>query len=151
ASSAGGGGAIHDATLDWDGNFWFTSNRANVKRTIGRVDGKTGKTTNFSVPIDGGRIAQSHGILLGPDGHVYFNASPRIAYLDGDLGIVDTRAQKVETARPPAGMSLVSGWLSYDGKGRIWAASGGMKAPGGALRFDPRTKTFTQFKSLTAA
>jgi len=149
-SSAGGGGAIHDATLDWDGNYWFTSNRASNNRTVGRVDGKTGQTTNFGVPIGEGRMAQSHGIVLGPDGRVYFNASPRIAYLDGDLGIVDTKAQKVEAVKPPQGMTLVSGWLSYDGKGRIWTASGPTREPGGALRFDPKTKSFTQFKSPTA-
>lgn len=150
ASSAGGGGAIHDTTLDWDGNFWFTSNRASANRTIGRVDGKTGKTTNFGVPIGEGRVAQSHGILLGPDGRVYFNSSPKIAYLDGDLGIIDPKTQKIETIRPPDGMTQVSGWLGYDAKGRIWAASGPTKTPGGALRFDPKTKTFTQFKSSTA-
>jgi virginiamycin B lyase len=149
-SSAGGGGAIHDTTLDWDGNFWFTSNRASTVRTIARVDGKTGKTTSFGVPIGEGKMAQSHGILLGPDGHVYFNASPRIAYLDGALGVVDTKAQKVETYMPPDGMSRVSGWLAYDGKGRIWSASGPQRDLGGALRFDPKTKTFTQFKNLTA-
>jgi streptogramin lyase len=150
ASSAGGGGAIHDAALDWDGNFWLTSNRQTAKRTIARVDGKTGKTTNFAVEAGGNKVAQSHGMILGPDGRVYFNASPRIAYLDGDLGIVDTRAQKVETVAPPEGMTKVSGWLSYDGKGNIWMSSGTTKPPTGALRFDPRTKTFTQFKSLTA-
>jgi virginiamycin B lyase len=149
-SSAGGGGAIHDATMDWDGNFWFTSNRASATRTIGRVDGRTGKTTSLGVPLGDGKMAQSHGILLGPDGHVYFNASPRIAYLDGALGIVDTKAQKIETVMPPDGMSRVSGWLAYDGKGRIWSASGPQRDLGGALRFDPKTKTFTQFKNLTA-
>ena len=149
-SSAGGGGAIHDTTLDWDGNFWFTSNRSSTIRTVGRVDGKTGKTTNFGVPIGEGKMAQSHGMLLGPDGRVYFNASPKIAYLDGDLGIIDTRAQKVETVSPPERMTRVSGWLSFDGKGNIWTASGPVKEPGGALRFDPRTRTFTQFTSLTA-
>lgn len=149
-STAGGGGAIHDAVLDWEGNYWFTSNRASANRTIGRVDGKTGKTTNFPVPLGDGRVAQSHGILLGPDGHVYFNASPRIPYLDGDLGIVDTRAQKIETVKPPDGWTRVSGWLGYDAKGRIWTASGMMQPPTGALRFDPKTKSFTLFKSPTA-
>jgi virginiamycin B lyase len=91
----------------------------------------------------------SHGIYLASDGRLYFNASPRIAYLDGTLGIIDPRAQKVESIRPPADMTLVSGWLGGDAKGYIWTASGTMKA-GAALRFDPRTKTFTQFKSLTA-
>jgi len=150
ASTSGGGGAIHDAVLDWDGNFWFTSNRNSANRTIGRVDGKTGKTTNFAVPIDGGRMAQSHGILLGLDGRVYFNSSPRIPYLDGDLGIVDTKTQKVETVKPPDGWTRVSGWLGNDAKGRIWTASGMMQRPTGALRFDPKTKSFTLFSSPTA-
>src|SRR5262249_52345249 len=113
-------------------------------------DGRTGKTTSFGVPIGEGRVAQSHGMLLGPDGRVYFNASPRIAYLDGDLGVIDTRAQKVETFKPAQGMTLVSGWLSYDAKGRIWTASGPTRTPGGALRFDPKTNAFTVFKSPTA-
>jgi streptogramin lyase len=46
-------------------------------------------------------------------------------------------------------MTRVSGWLGGDAKGNIWTASGTLKA-GAALRFDPRTRTFTQFKSPTA-
>ena len=46
-------------------------------------------------------------------------------------------------------MHGVGGWLSYDGKGNIWAASGGMRPPTGAVRFDPRTEEFTQFLSPT--
>jgi streptogramin lyase/cytochrome c5 len=150
ASSAGGGGGMHDATLDFDGNIWFTSTRPSRKRTIARLDTKTGKITDFGLPLGDGTVARSHGILLGPDGRVYFNASPKIAYLDGDLGIADPRTQKVEAVRPPEGSTLVSGWLGSDAKGNIWTASGNMKPPTGALRFDPRTKTFTQFKSPTA-
>jgi streptogramin lyase len=149
ASTAGGGGGMHDAQLDLDGNIWFTSTRRSPKRTIGRMDTKTGKITDFAVQLDDGRNALSHGIYLASDGHLYFNASPEIAYLDGDLGIVDPRAPKVEAVRPPAGMTRVSGWLGGDGKGDIWTASGTMKA-GAALRFDPQTRTFTQFLSPTA-
>jgi streptogramin lyase len=150
ASSAGGSGGMHDATLDLDGNIWFTSTRRSTKRTVGRLDTKTGKITDFGVPLGDGSVAMSHGIFLGPDGRVYFNASPRIAYLDGTLGIADPRAQKVESVQPPEGMTLVSGWLGGDAKGKIWMASGNMKPPTGALRFDPKTGTFTQFKSPTA-
>jgi streptogramin lyase len=34
--------------------------------------------------------------------------------------------------------------VDYDGKGMIWSS-----APDGALRFDPQTETFTEFKSVT--
>jgi streptogramin lyase len=150
ASSAGGGAGMHDAVLDFDGNIWFTSTRRSQTRTVGRLDTRTGKITDFSVPLGDGRNAMSHGMYLAGDGRVYFNSSPEIAYLDGTLGIADSRTQKVESVRPPAGMTLVSGWLGGDGKGNIWMASGTMKA-GAALRFDPRTRTFTQFNSPTAA
>ena len=33
--------------------------------------------------------------------------------------------------------------VDFDGKGKIWVS-----APDGALRFDPATETFTEFKSL---
>jgi streptogramin lyase len=149
ASTAGGAGGMHDAALDFDGNIWFTSTRRSSTRTVGRLDTKTGKITDFAVPLGDGRNALSHGIYLASDGRLYFNASPDIAYLDGALGIVDPRAPKVEAIRPPDGMTHVSGWLGGDAKGDIWTASGTMKA-GAALRFDPRTKTFTQFLSPTA-
>jgi len=41
----------------------------------------------------------------------------------------------------------VSGWLGGDAKGYIWTAGGYRMAPTGALRFDPRTKTFMDFFS----
>jgi streptogramin lyase len=149
ASSAGGNGSMHDATMDADGNLWFTSTQGSATRTVGRVDGKTGKVTDFGVPLGNGQMARAHGIYLASDGKIYFNASPRIAYLDGTLGIIDPKAQKVDSVAPPSGMTLVSGWLGGDAKGYVWTASGTMKQ-GGALRFDPRTRTFTQFRSPTA-
>lgn len=146
ASSAGGGGGMHDAASDFDGNIWFTSTRSSTTRTVGRIDTKTGKITNFVVSGEPARASLSHGIYLAADGRLYFNASPKIAYLDGKFGIIDPRAMTVEGVQAPAG---VSGWLGGDGKGYIWAASGTMKE-GGALRYDPRTKTFMVFKSPTA-
>ena len=34
--------------------------------------------------------------------------------------------------------------VDFDGKGFIWSSS-----PAGALRFDPKTEKFTEFKSVT--
>ena len=47
---------------------------------------------------------------------------------------------------PPTGMSPTGGatTVDYDGKGKIWSSS-----PDGALRFDPDTGQFTEFKSIT--
>ncbi len=146
ASSAGGTGAMHDSALDFDGNLWFTSTRGSEARTVARVDAETGETTSYGVPLGNGEMARAHGIFPADDGRIYFNASPRIAYLDGTLGIIDPEAQVVEAIPAPAG---VSGWLGTDGQGKIWAASGTIQE-GGALRYDPETGEFTVFKSPTA-
>jgi len=146
ASSAGGTGSMHDSAIDFDGNLWFTSTRGSTARTVARVDAKTGETKSFGVPLRDGTMARSHGIFPGSDGRIYFNASPKIAFLGGTLGIIDPEAQVVESIEAPAG---VSGWLGIDGQDNIWAASGTMQE-GGALRFNPKTREFTVYKSPTA-
>ena len=151
ASSAGGSGGMHDAAADDDGNIWMTVPGSPAKRTVVRIDGATGAVSEFAVPLrDGTGIAKAHGISNGPDGRIYFNASPRIAYLDGTMGIIEPKSRTVESIAPPDGMTRVSGWLGVDAKGFIWAASGSMQK-GAALRFDPRTKAFKQFPSPTAS
>lgn len=152
ASSAGGTGAMHDSAIDFEGNVWFTSTRGSTERTVARVDAVTGETTSYGVPLGNGEMARAHGIFPAPDGRrIYFNASPRIAWLDGTLGIIDPEAVDMvdkpvlESIEAPAG---VSGWLGIDGRGKIWAASGTMQA-GGALRFDPDTQEFMHFESPT--
>jgi hypothetical protein len=53
---------------------------------------------------------------------------------------------KIDVFLPPTGMSPTGGatTVDYDGKGMIWASS-----PDGALRFDPATERFTEYKSVT--
>ena len=116
---------------------------------MAKVDGKTGKLTDFPIRMPNGKAALAHGIFLDThDGKLYFNASPKIAYLDG-TSASSIRRWRVEAFSPPEGMSRVSGWLGGDAKGFVWAASGTMKK-GGALPLDPRTKMFKQFDSPTA-
>ena len=64
----------------------------------------------------------------------------------GGLGRLDPKTERIDVYLPPQGMSPTGGatTVDYDGKGRIWAS-----APDGALRFDPETETFTEFKSVT--
>ena len=147
ASSAGGTAGMHDAALDREGNIWLTSTRRSQTRTVARVDGKTGKTTEYAVMLENGEAARSHGMLPGSDGKIYFNASPRIPYLDGTLGIIHPETRAVESVPAPAG---VGGWLGEDANGFIWTQSGTM-SDGGAVRFDPRTRTFDVYESPTGS
>ena len=136
------GELVHDAWSDLDGNLWFTSNVPNRHVTIGRIDTKTGAVKFFMVPKSGGLAANTHGMFRDNDGNLWFN----ITTTKGGLAKVDPKTEKISVYMPPQGMSPTGGAVTVDvdGKGFIWASS-----PVGALRFDPKTETFKEFKSLT--
>lgn len=136
------GSLPHDAWPDLDGNIWFNSNAPNHQLTIARIDGKTGAIKYFRVNGAKGFAAVSHGITRDANGILWFNVNPG----RGSLGRLDPKDPKIEVFVPPPGMKPTGGapTVDVDGKGKIWATT-----DDGALRFDPDTATFTEYKSKT--
>jgi streptogramin lyase len=136
------GSLVHDATADLDGQLWFTSNVPNRATTVGRIDTGTGAVRMFKVSGNGGLAANTHGITRDPNGIIWFDVNP------GRRGLarLDPGTEKIDVYIPPTGMSPTGGAVTvdYDGLGKIWAS-----APDGALRFDPETEKFAEFKSVT--
>jgi streptogramin lyase len=136
------GSLVHDAWADLDGNVWFTSNVPNKKTTLGRVDVKTGETKMYRVPKSDGLAANTHGMVRDPQGIIWFNVNTG----RGSLGRLDPKTAKIDVYTPPTGMQPTGGatTVDFDGKGKIWSS-----APEGALRFDPESERFTEYKSIT--
>jgi streptogramin lyase len=136
------GYGVHDAWLDLSGNIWFTCNSPNRTLTIGKIETATGIVKPFKITAANGLAAGTHGMARDPNGIIWFNVNPG----RGGLGRLDPKTETIDVFIPPDGMSPTGGatTVDYDGKGRIWAS-----APDGALRFDPATRTFTEFKSIT--
>ena len=136
------GWGVHDAWLDLDGTLWFTCNIPNRRTTIGRIDTATGEVKLFKVPALNGLAAQTHGMTRDDKGIIWFNVNNG----RGGLGRLDPKSERIDIYMPPQGMSPTGGatTVDHDGKGKIWSS-----APDGALRFDPETETFTEFKSVT--
>jgi streptogramin lyase len=136
------GAIVHDSWLDFAGNLWFTCNTPNHNTTIGRIDGKTGAAKMIKIDGVQGRAAQAHGMTRDDAGNLWFNANNG----HGGLARLDPKTEKIELFMPPQGMSGTGGatTVDIDGKGKVWVS-----APDGILRFDPATKQFTEFKSLT--
>ena len=136
------GWGVHDAWLDLDGTLWFTCNLPNRRTTIGRIDPATGEVKLFKVPALNGLAAQTHGMTRDDKGIIWFNVNNG----RGGLGRLDPKSERIDIYMPPQGMSPTGGatTVDHDGKGKIWSS-----APDGALRFDPETETFTEFKSVT--
>ena len=136
------GSLVHDAWSDLDGNLWFTSNVPNKHVTVGRIDTKTGAVKFLRVPNANGLAANTHGMFRDKDGNLWFNVNTG----KGGLAKVDPKTEKIAVYTPPSGMSPTGGAVTVDidPQGYIWASS-----PVGALRFDPKSETFTEFKSIT--
>jgi streptogramin lyase len=108
---------------------------------VGRIDAKTGALKPFKIDAANGNAANVHGLIRDEAGVIWFNAwMPR-----GALAKIDPKTEKAEVFMPPDGMSHIDGpvTLDYDSRGGIWAGT-----PDGALRFDPATGKFTEFKSV---
>ena len=131
----------HDGGMDFDGNLWFTSNNPNRKVTVGRVDAKTGEVKLLKVNRNDGLAANAHGLVRDQQGNFWFDVNPGRR----SLGRLDPKAEKIDVYMTPPNMSPLGGavTLDVDGKGKVWAS-----APDGAVRFDPETERFTDFKSL---
>ena len=131
----------HDGGMDFDGNVYFTNNNPNKLATIGKVDGKTGEVKWLKVDAANGRAANAHGLVRDGNGDFWFDVNPgRRA-----LGKLDVKTEKISVYQTPATMSPLGGavTMDVDGKGKIWAS-----AADGAVRFDPVTEQFTDFKSI---
>lgn len=131
----------HDGGMDFDGNLYFTNNNLNRLATIGKVDAKTGAVKWLKVDRPDGLAATAHGLVRDANGDFWFDINPGRR----SLGKLDVKTEKISVYQTPATMSPLGGavTMDVDGKGKIWAS-----APDGAVRFDPATEQFTDFKSV---
>ena len=120
-----GGGGMHDAAVDDDGNVWITDSVANDFRTLARIDPRTGQVTGFKLTAaDGKRARNAHGITKARNGMLWFDTA-------GSLGRLDPTTETFELYTPPRPLR-VGGSLQEDGQGNIWVGN-----RHGALKFDP--------------
>ncbi len=134
----------HDGALALDGTIYFTVNNPNRSVTIGKVDPKTGAVKFLKADAANGLAATAHGLARDGAGNFWFDINPgRRA-----LGKLDVATEKISIYQTPENMSAVGGavTIDVDGKGMVWAST-----PSGAVRFDPATEKFTEFKSRLPA
>lgn len=130
----------HDGGLSLDGNIYFTANNPNKEVTIGKVDAKTGAVRYIKTVNASGNAATAHGLVRDNDGNFWFDINTGRR----GLGKLDVKTDAITVYQTPPDMSPLGGavTMDVDGKGKIWAST-----PVGAVRFDPATERFTEFKS----
>ena len=137
------GSVPHDAAADLDGNLWFAVVAPTKRGSVGRIDAKTGDVKFFKVTAQNGNAANAHGLIRDAKGIIWFNVwMPR-----GGIARIDPKTEKIDVFLPPSGITAIDGpvTIDYDGEGYIWATT-----PQGALRLDPESGRFAEYKSVTA-
>lgn len=130
----------HDGGLGLDGTIYFTANNPNKGVTIGKVDRRTGEVKYLKTANAAGNAATAHGMVRDKDGNFWFDINTGRR----GLGKLDVATEKITVYQTPPDMSPLGGavTMDVDGKGKIWAST-----PNGAVRFDPDSERFTEFKS----
>ena len=145
-SRLNGVGGTHDTQMDRNGNLWLTYAQPSAVRSVAMVDAKTGKVTDIKVPGFHGMAAFTHGLAIDHNGILWFTTAGAGA-VDGGVGSlssIDPNTMKFEVYPLPKGMSGVTLSVDEDGKGFIWASTAA-----GAVRFDPKTHAYKEFRSVT--
>ena len=145
-SRLNGVGGTHDTQMDRNGNLWLTYAQPSFNRSLAMVDSRTGKVTEIKVPGFEGMAAFTHGLAIDHNGILWFTAAGAgVADLGvGSLASIDPNSLKFEVYPPPKGMSGVTLSVDEDARGYIWASTAA-----GAVRFDPRTHEYKEFRSVT--
>jgi streptogramin lyase len=135
---------LHDSQTDRNGNIWFTTSEPSFARSVSMLDTKTGEVTNIKVPGANGLAAPTHGLTMDPKGILWATVIGAPEGGGGSLLRVDPGTMKFDVFPPPKGSTGASTSIDVDAKGNVWATTST-----GALRFDPNTHEYKQYKSPT--
>src|SRR5262249_42360923 len=132
----------HDGGMGLDGNLYFTVNNPNHSVTIGKVDTVTGNVRFLKAEAPNGQAATAHGLVRDAQGNFWVDVTTGRR----GLGKLETATERISIYQTPSDMSPLGGavTMDVDGKGKIWAST-----PNGAVRFDPQSERFTEFRSLS--
>jgi len=127
-----------DIWIDDKGIVW-TSDDQSMGRTLGRLDPRTGKWTDYAMPDDKGVAFATHGVTGDPKtGLVYQGTLPPG---DPSILIFDPKTEEFVSYLRPKSIPIGGAFLSVDSQSNVWATAFG---PGGGVqKLDPKTGTYT--------
>ncbi len=157
-------GATHDLMWDPRGYVWFPDN-VTPGRTLGKLDPKTGRVTDYKDVGENGETVGSHDIFVDHLGNIWVN-NP----IDETMDEFDPKTEKFRHfPRPDSVPPGIGRLFDEDSKGNIWQGIQGRQIkkvdpetkmkyvvadpqqPGGAVKLDPKTGVYTFYKALTPA
>ncbi len=111
------------------------------------MTGRPASRRDIRIEGQNGYAAATHAIVRDAKGIIWFNCKVQEGGNSGRLVRLDPNTGKYELFKTPDNIPTVGDFVDWDGKGKIWVASGAGETRLGINRFDPDTKTFTYFKA----
>jgi len=128
------GRAAHDVGIDKEGYVWFADDSM-PERTIGKLDPRTGKVTDYELKDKTNSAQSSHALVLDRRGNVWFANDT-----EGNPTEFDPLTAKFHQFPRPSTFPPSGVFITVDAEGNPWSPT-----KEGAYKLDPRTGEYTNY------
>ncbi len=128
------GRAAHDVAIDQGGFVWFADD-ATPDRTLGKLDPRTGKVTDYKLADATNHAEVSHALVFDRQGNIWFSNGT-----EGSPTKFDPETGKFSRFPRPEGFPFSGDFITLDGKGNVWSPH-----KQGAFKLDPATGKYTNY------
>jgi virginiamycin B lyase len=130
------GRAAHDVAVDKGGNVWFADD-ATPERTLGKLDPRTGRVTDYMLPDQANAAESSHALVFDKMGNIWFANGT-----EGAPTKFDPETGKFFRYPRPQDIPYSGDFITLDSKGNVWSPH-----HWGAFMLDPQTGKYTNYSS----
>ena len=130
------GRAAHDVAVDKGGFIWFADD-ATPERTLGKLDPRTGRVTDYKLADPANAAESSHALVFDRQGDIWFANGT-----EGSPTKFDPETGKFFKYPRPEGYPFSGDFITLDLKGNVWSPH-----RAGAYKLDPRTEKYTNYSA----
>jgi streptogramin lyase len=128
------GRAAHDVAIDKGGYVWFADD-ATPERTLGKLDPRTGRITEYMLADENNAAESSHALVFDKVGDLWFANGT-----EGSPTKFDPETGKFFRYPRPQDFPFSGDFITLDTKGNVWSPH-----REGAFKLDPLTGKYTNY------
>jgi streptogramin lyase len=128
------GRAAHDVAIDKGGSVWFADD-ATPERTLGKLDPRTGRITEYKLADEANAAESSHALVFDKVGNLWFANGT-----EGSPTKFDPETGKFFRFPRPQDFPFSGDFITLDTKGNVWSPH-----REGAFKLDPLTGKYTNY------
>jgi streptogramin lyase len=128
------GRAAHDVAIDKGGYVWFADD-ATPERTLGKLDPRTGRITEYKLADEANAAESSHALVFDKVGNLWFANGT-----EGSPTKFDPETGKFFRYPRPQDFPFSGDFITLDTKGNVWSPH-----HEGAFKLDPLTGKYTNY------